>query len=200
MTDNTPLSRRCVLQTLGVGFFASQPALARSQTSLYQSPPASVTPTTVDVREQNHHILDDAWIAHTFGFITENSEPSGALAKVRDAATYTFQLNGTEVDDFHRGWESITEEADGRYSQMWRYVIPPPSPGEHRYSLEITFDDPVQTSGNSTRVWNGKYRFTGTYTFDEADAASRNPTRAWDNEGDVGKQHNHHIINESHNG
>jgi hypothetical protein len=200
MTDDPSPSRRRVLQALGVGVFASQPTLAQPTANLYQPSPPSVTPTTVALREQNHRALGNTWIAHTFGFITENTEPASALTKIRDAATYTFNLDGTEVTDFHRGWESVSEEINGCYSQMWRYVVPPLAPGDHRYSLGIKFDEPVRTQGNPSHVWEGTYRFTGTYTTNKDDQASQNVHSGPSIESTAGSRNKQYTIKDPDNG
>lgn len=171
-----PATRRHVLKALGVAIPAVRSVRARPETRLYRTPPSSAETATVPVRQQTHHIPDDAWIAHTFGYRTEGDEDPAALVKVRDAATYEFTLNGTEVTDFHRGWKRVTSTDHG-YLQEWRYIVPPQSSGEHRYALEITFDDPVRTSGSSARVWEGTYRFTGSYTVGETETGSRLSSR-----------------------
>lgn len=156
-------SRRNVLRSIGIGVAAS-PLRSTDSQALYQEPPAEAARSYIPVRDdQTCKVATDEWPTHWFGFTTEGNEGKTALETVRKTASYTFTLDGTDVTDFHQGWNGIESDSDEKYTHKWVYSIPPLPAGEYKYRLQIEFDDPVRTSGNTARVWHGEYHIEGSY-------------------------------------
>ena len=164
MSDQQTPSRRDFLQSIGIGVIAPVGVHTDTPTELYQSPPPDAPKARIPVRrnplaEPN----PDEWVVHQFGWKTEGNEGRQALEKVRTSATYSFQLDGHEVTDLHKGWMEITEAITGHYVQKWQYAVPPLSTGVHTFELQIEFEEPIRTHGNPERVWEGMYQFKGQY-------------------------------------
>ena len=163
MVDMNTSFQRDFLRSIGAGAAVSIPKNTNTQ-KLYQEPPAGAAQSYIPVRyNQTHRVIAEEWPTHWFGFTTEGDEGKTALETVHKTASYTFTLDGTEVTDFHQGWSGIEYDVDRKYVHKWTYSIPPLPVGDHEYRLQIEFDEPVRTTGNTDRVWHGEYHFEGDY-------------------------------------
>jgi hypothetical protein len=174
MVNINTSSRRDFLQSIGIGVAASTLKHTDTQ-ALYQDPPAEAAQSYIPVRhDQTHRVATDEWPTHWFGFTTEGDEGKPALETVRSTASYTFTLDGTKVTDFHQGWTRIEQNFDDQYSYKWEYSIPPLPAGDYDYRLQIEFDDPVRTAGNTDRVWHSEYNLKGDYVVTPSTPGQRN--------------------------